>query len=476
MTVSRAGSEAGWLRPAVLLVLAVTALRWLLLAFNRTDLFVDESQYWLWGQEFAFGYYSKPPLIAWLIGWVTWLAGSDAPFWVRMPGAALHGATALILGALAARAGGRNLALWVVAGYLTLPMVAAGSLLISTDTVMAPFFAAALLFHARLLEKGRARDALLAGAMVGIACLAKYAGAYFLVGVVLAALLRRDLRPWPGHAALILLAWAVVLSPNVLWNLNHGLSTLSHTADNIGWVRQDSLLAGLNPAGLLEFWGAQFGVAGPVVMAALVAGLWHLRRHAQWAAFVLPPLAVVSLQALMEKAYANWAVAAYFAGTVLAMTVLAGWPRLRAAGVGLNALICIALPLLTLFPTLGPAERPWLARQLGRADMSQQIIALAKANGAAAVLSEDRDVLADLFYTGRDAGLAFYAPRPAGRPMNHYEQSYPLPEGFDAPLLLVAQSPPACAGAAFPLDAAGGAYARRGLGAWLLPAGCQPAL
>lgn len=70
------------------------------------------------------------------------------------PGAAFHGATALILGALAAR-GGRTLALWTVAAYLTLPMVAFGSLILSTDTIMAPFFAAALLFHARLIEKGQ---------------------------------------------------------------------------------------------------------------------------------------------------------------------------------------------------------------------------------------------------------------------------------------------------------------------------------
>ena len=46
-------------------MVAITLARLVLLRFNRTDLFVDESQYWLWGYELAFGYYSKPPLIAW---------------------------------------------------------------------------------------------------------------------------------------------------------------------------------------------------------------------------------------------------------------------------------------------------------------------------------------------------------------------------------------------------------------------------
>jgi len=84
-------------------VAAVTAARIAALASDRTDLFVDESQYWLWGQSLDLGYYSKPPLIAWLIRGVTELLGSDAPFVVRLPGAILHGAAALIVGAVAAR-------------------------------------------------------------------------------------------------------------------------------------------------------------------------------------------------------------------------------------------------------------------------------------------------------------------------------------------------------------------------------------
>ena len=93
----------GWLPAALLAVGAITLLRIVALWFNRTDLFVDESQYWLWGQNPDFGYYSKPPLIGWVIRAATELGGSDAPFWVRLPGALFHGMTALILGALGAR-------------------------------------------------------------------------------------------------------------------------------------------------------------------------------------------------------------------------------------------------------------------------------------------------------------------------------------------------------------------------------------
>ncbi|MGB2941567.1 MAG: hypothetical protein WBB79_01895 [Candidatus Macondimonas sp.] len=49
------------------ILVALTALRIALLAASPLDLFVDEAQYWLWSTTPDFGYYSKPPVIAWVI-------------------------------------------------------------------------------------------------------------------------------------------------------------------------------------------------------------------------------------------------------------------------------------------------------------------------------------------------------------------------------------------------------------------------
>jgi 4-amino-4-deoxy-L-arabinose transferase-like glycosyltransferase len=468
--VTSPSDTTGWLRPALILVAAVTGLRWILLAFNQTDLFVDEAQYWLWGQEFAFGYYSKPPLIAWLIGAVTWAAGSDAPFWVRMPGAALHGATALILAALAARMYSARVAVWVAASYVTLPMVGLGSLLISTDTVLAPFFAAALYFHRRLIETQAARFALLAGVAIGIGALAKYAVVYFLLGVAVSALLRRDLRMSGRNAAVMLAGFAAVIAPNLIWNLSHQMSTLAHTADNIGWVRQDHLLGGLNPGHLVSFLAAQAAVFGPVLLIGLLAGL-RKPGAGRLAGFVLPVLVVVSLQALLKDAYANWAATAYFAGTVLAVAAL---PVLwRKISLGVNGALCLLLPVLTLLPTLSiDGKMPLIQRYLGRAAFSEQVIAQAKAAGDVPVVAASRDILADLFYTGRDAGLTFYAVPPKGRALDHYQQRYPVPADLTGQVLLVTETPPSCAGQGAPMNTAGGAYLRHAYAGYLISAEC----
>jgi 4-amino-4-deoxy-L-arabinose transferase-like glycosyltransferase len=466
-----------------MLVAAITLARIVALWFNRTDLYVDESQYWLWGQHLDFGYYSKPPLIGWVIRAFAAVSGSDAPFWVRLPGGMFHAATALILGALTARRFDERAAFWVAVSYATLPFVALGSLLISTDTIMAPFFAAALLFYFRAAETRGPGEAVLAGLCIGIAFLAKYAAAYFLLGVALAAIFAPEVRLTARQTIAMLAAFALTVAPNVAWNLTHDFATVEHTMDNVGWVRGGAAFAGTNLPGLVEFFGAQFAVFGPVLFCAL---LWGWLRggaphRAAFTAFSLPVLLIVCVQALLSRAYANWAVATYFAGLLIAVPLLLRRARwLLWTSLAVNGVICILLPLLTILaPGPGQKSKPLLSRYLGQAALSRQIIDAAKAAGVATVVASDRAVLADLFYTGRDAGLAIRTPVPKGRPGNYYEQNFALRSG-EGPVLYIAEDAPICGAetlpAFAPLNTANGAYAGRNFRTYVVPAECLNAL
>ena len=468
----------GWLPAALLAVGAITLLRIVALWFNRTDLFVDESQYWLWGQNLDFGYYSKPPLIGWVIRAANELGGSDAPFWVRLPGALLHGMTALILGALGARLMGARAAVWVAVGYATLPFAALGSLLISTDTVMAPFYAAALLAWFRAVDSGRAGQAALTGFFIGLAFLAKYAAVYFVIGTALAAVFVPTARLSLRQTIAMLAAFAVTVSPNIIWNLTHDLTTVEHTMDNVGWVRGGAGFGGLRFGSLVGFFLSQFAVAGPVVFAALIWG-WVRQRGPKAGALTalsLPVLVIVSVQALLSQAYANWAVATYFAGLLIAVAVLSGRGRwLLWLSLAINGAVCVLLPLLTIlapWPALG--DRPLLSRYLGQAALSAKIIEAAGAEGLTTVVATDRAVLADLFYTGRDSGLSIRTPAPKGQAKNYYEQMYPLTE--EVPVLFVSDVAPVCDGVQVPplrgFETTGGTYARRSIAGYRVAGGC----
>ncbi|MFV0359071.1 ArnT family glycosyltransferase [Tropicimonas sp.] len=435
-----------WLAPAALIVLAVTVFRIVLLAFNRTDLFVDETQYWLWGQELAFGYYSKPPLIGWVIRASTELGGSDAAFWIRLPAPLLQGATAMILGAVAAPRFGYRVTVWVVATFVTLPMVTLGSLMISTDTVMAPFLALGLWAWLRSLDRGGSKGmAILAGIAVGLGFLAKYAAIYYLLCAALAALANPRARPGWRAASLGLTAFLITVSPNIVWNLRNGLSTLEHTLDNADWVRETGENPALNPAALAEFFVSQFAVFGPVLFAGLLwLGLRY--RHQKPALqfmllFSLPIVAIVCVQALLSHAYANWAAAAYIAGTIAVVPWLLERPvAWRIGSLAFQVSIAIVLPALTVAGTglrLGENGPLLLERYLGRSEMSQRILAEARAAGVDTVVAKNRDILADLFYRTRDGDIRVFAQPVDGRAPNHYVLRHALPADVSGQVLFV---------------------------------------
>ncbi|SIO48537.1 Dolichyl-phosphate-mannose-protein mannosyltransferase [Rhodovulum sp. ES.010] len=479
MPTAAAPERRGWLIPAAAAVLAITAARVGLLWFNRMDLFVDEAQYWLWGQELAFGYYSKPPMIAWVIRAVTDLAGSDAPFWVRLPAPLFHGATALILGWIAARLWGARAAVWVALGYVTLPLVAVGSILVSTDTIMFPVLALALGFWLIVLERGGRGWAIAAGAALGLAFLSKYAAIYYVICAALAALILPAARPRASAALAALAAFALVISPNVVWNIANGLTTVQHTLDNADWVRDPATRAGLNLAGLAEFLASQFAVFGPVLFAALVAMLLRARQadpsQRLMLVFSLPILVIVSAQALLSGAYANWAAAAYLAGTLGVLPWLSS--RWRVASFAVNGTVALALPVLGVFAdTSLPGGRLPLERYVGLDEMTAEIVATARGSGHGIVVAEDRDLLADVFYSGRESGLTFHAVPPKGRAPHHYALKYPLPEDLAGEVLFATfGAAPACAPGAAPIATIApqrGAYRGDRVSLYAVPAGC----
>jgi Dolichyl-phosphate-mannose-protein mannosyltransferase len=75
---------------------ALLALRLLALVMARTDLFFDEAQYWTWSRDLAFGYFSKPPLIAWIIRAATDVCG-DVEWCVRAPAPILYAITSVFV-------------------------------------------------------------------------------------------------------------------------------------------------------------------------------------------------------------------------------------------------------------------------------------------------------------------------------------------------------------------------------------------
>lgn len=413
---------------------ALTAARIAGLFFADANLGPDEAQYWIWSKAPAFGYYSKPPLIAWVIGAATALFG-DAEWAVRLPAPLFHFGASCFLFALARRLYGETAGLLAGAGWITLPGVSLSASLMTTDAPLLFFWSAALFLFFRILTDRRAGAPALPvaaglGAAIGLGLLAKYAMIYFPIGAGAALALSDEARRgwrWRDAAAASAVALLIV-APNLLWNAAHDFQTLAHTAANANWGRNL-----FHPAALAEFLGAQFAVFGPLPMALLVIGLFTLgkrlpasgpARGADIAllAFTLTPLIVVAAQALIARAHANWAASAYPAGVVLvaAWGLRARLLPLLAASTAFHLVLAAALVIgfanFALIDALGLSNavkriREWPA---------QGAYVREAAKGYDAILVDDRELMGELLYYAR-SGPPIVAWNSNHRIDSHYE-------------------------------------------------------
>src|SRR5215212_3464609 len=323
-------------------VAAITVVRLLWLAVQSADLYPDEAQYWFWAQHPALGYYSKPPLVAWVIAVTTGLFG-DSEFAIRLAAPLLHAAAALLVYGTAARLYDRRVGFWAAIGYASLPGVSLSAFIISTDAVLLPCWAMALYGFIRAREPGGQRWWLAVGIAAGLGLLAKYAMMYWLLSAFGYVLLvrdeRRHFRPLLAAAALAFLIYL----PNLWWNWSHSFVSYLHVRDN-------AELSGplFHPIALLEFFGSQFGVFGPLFFAALLAILARPRalvepRARLLAVFALPTLAMMLGVSLLSRAQPNWAAPAYVSAVVLVVAWMLGrgWRRWVGVSVALNLAVAI---------------------------------------------------------------------------------------------------------------------------------------
>lgn len=422
------------MRVAVTLVLVLTLLRLSAIFATPLELNPEEAQYWLWSRTLDFGYFSKPPMIAWAI-WATTTIGGNAEPWVRFSAPLFHAVAGLALFGAGRRLYDDWTGVAAATLYMLMPGVALSSFILATDAPLLCFLALALLAYVILQQTGRtALAAAGLGAALGLAMLSKYAAVYAVVAIALHLALSKAARQaWSLKAvAAAVVTFAVVLAPNVIWNANHHFATIGHTAANAN-------LGGklFNPGEALDFLASQFGVFGPVPFGALIGGglalAWRRRLWPQdlmLLCFALPPLVVVTFGALLSRANDNWAASAYVSGAVLAGALLMRWARTAqpwpgdAFSVGPAALVVgrwLAGALLVLqaglsvFMLIAVAD-PGIVDALGRSNdikrvrgweqMAEDVVRRAQLEdlngGLSAIAVDDRFLFNAVSYYGRD--------------------------------------------------------------------------
>jgi len=325
-TDGRALSEGIAARRTVVQGLSVLFLaRVLFIALCPLELVPDEAYYWDWARQLDWGYYSKPPLIAWLIALSTSLGG-NTEFAVRFPAACLgtFGLWAiyeLTRNLYDARTGLRALVMAAVIPGLTVM-----SLLMTIDAPFLCAWSCAVCSVWRLLETERPQGRWLVAAVIstGLGLLAKQTmiGLFPLVFVFLV------LSPADRKKLLSPAVWMWVLgslaflAPVVWWNSQHDWITIQHTREH--FVGQPISVIG-HVSLSIEFWATQFGILSPVmcwmmigVVGSLLLKLPKLARRELYLVCLggLPMVAVTGLS-FIQLVQPNWPAAFHLTGVIL---------------------------------------------------------------------------------------------------------------------------------------------------------------
>jgi hypothetical protein len=403
------------------------------------DLSGDEAHYWDWSRQLDLSYYSKGPLVAYIIRASCAIFGDTMPA-IRLPALLLAAGTTLVTYALTRKLfSSDRIALGAVLLNHLVPMFVVGSVLMTIDP---PFFfcwALATWLAAKATFDGRGWAWPALGVAIGVGFLAKYAMFLWLPGLILFLLIDRDYRtslfsagPWVAIGIALLFT-----IPVIIWNARHGWVSMRHVAHQTN--------TGFDPQNPLEFIGSQIGAVGPF-LAVIVAGavVYALRRataddpHRRPLRFLpcmgLPFFLIVGADSFRTKVQVNWPAPAYFSLVILAAYFLStrladpvSWKRWRVWlwGTVVFGLVCmpiahnteIAYPIAARLSKLSGREptakwdpsyklRGW--DQLGQC-VSRRLRALPP---QAIILCEDYQTAGE---------MAFYV---AGQPKTYYVGSW----------------------------------------------------
>ena len=407
------------------------AFQLIYLAVTPYELAPDEAYYWTWSKRLAWGYFSKPPLVA-AVMWLTTSLGGDTPFFVRLGAPIFAFLSYVALFYLAKGLFDERVAFWSFLLAATTAASPVGGLVMTIDPPLLAFWGLTLLFLWRGLG-GKAIYWYLAGLTLGLGLLSKYTMGALVPSVFAYLLFTPRARKWlrRGEPYLWVLMGGAIFLPHLLWEWRHGMVAIEHTASLVEGE-------GLRPYYFLEFLATQFGLLTPVTFCLVVYGLWKGGKEALkgvdpwafpfWAA--APLLGICVAVSLSGPCYANWGAPAYIGAFVLAASsvIEAPWPperkgRLLKGAVALGAAVCLliyGMDLLRFLP-IPQGDLP-TSRLMGWRTLGQEVAAVRASHGGQPfVITKDRRFVAELAFYTPGAFPRVYQYNPTGRPRSQFD-------------------------------------------------------
>ena len=399
------------------------------------DFFGDEVQYWLWSRNLDLGYYSKPPLLPWVIAAATSVFG-NAFFTIKMISVTLYCFTAIIIYLISNKlAPDKDLAFLSAGTFFLIPAVSVSSYIISTDILLVLFWSLSILQILVIKESQKKLNFVLLGVFVGLAFLAKYAAIYFIICLAFfiiykdgrAMFFKNRLYPF-----IFILSFVLVVAPNIVWNSNNGWQTFGHTADNAGLERM-----GANFFNTFVFFFSQILMIGPLIFIFFLFFIKSIRfdfNTRLLLSFSLPVFLIVLLESFLVRANANWAAVSLVAFLILFVHLVYKFnKKLLLFNNILNFILGVFLFfLIATTSTMAPFDRI-----RGISSFADYLESKNDKKIKTFVIS-DRLLFSNLSYIYKDKNIKIYTPHaPHSKISHHFQNHKNLPEDFNKSFIFI---------------------------------------
>ena len=408
----------------IFLVIILFLIKIIATNFTNFDLFGDEAQYWLWSQDLDFGYFSKPPFLAWAMSAHTKIFG-DSFFSLKLLPSFVYFITAWSLYILSKNIGlSKKDALSCSLIFLFIPAVSFSTFIISTDIFLLLFWTLSLNELVKIINLPKIKNFILLGVFLGLAFLSKYAAVYFIICLLIYVLLDINFRyifvKNYLNFSLSFLCIFLVIFPNIIWNINNGWVTLQHTSDNANFNNLN-----VNFYRGAEFLFIQIIMVGPLLFFGNVVNYKKFKFDKYqkfFLIFSLPIFIIVLVEAIMVRANANWAAPALISLFIFLYIGLKN-NIYKKLNLFFNFVFCFVF-----FIFIGTSYSINAFKRInGIGEFVENIYIESSKLGINNFVVSDRLLFANISYQLRNRGLSFYMPHKAGSKItNHFKISSSL--------------------------------------------------
>ncbi len=302
----------------ILILLVISIFRIMYIKYSPIDLSGDEAHYWEWSRHLDMSYYSKGPLISYIIFLGTKVFGNTelgvrffAVFFSFFSSLLMYEATYLI---------SKNDKKSFLSGLSIqiIPFFSYLGTIMTIDSPLLYFWILGMYLVLKMVYENSISNVLnwiFLGVIVGMGMLAKYTMVFFFPSLLLFLVLYRGVEELKKPGIYITaLTSLIIFSPVIIWNYIHGWVTFKHTAYH---ARLEKGLS-ISFPDFFEFLVSQIGLLTPFIFMLMVYALIKMKNIERkfCLSFFLPVFLFFTIKSLHGKVEANWPMVAYPSGII----------------------------------------------------------------------------------------------------------------------------------------------------------------